>query len=574
MRKKSTILNRCLAAGLFLLQGFLLSAQHITITLDKDTIGFSETVILRLTAEARDFSSYAELPETNGLIVIGRTNNYEMNNSSEKIRFTQTFILSPYRAGTFSIGPAWVQAGSRRIFSNTVSLVVKPGEQSSLSNEIFMRCDPDKKKVMIGEQVTLSLNLYYRIPPWSVQERPLAKPFNGFWYHEGLTGQSYKDSAVLINGLAYVVKTIYKEYVFPNMTGNLSIPAYSCMCVIKQNPYPTGDPLIDEVMGIPIEMKLTSPEVPIEVFPLPRDKPAGFGGDVGTFSLSATIDKENTKVNEAVKINVTISGQGNINFVQLSPLKFPDEVETYSPVSDDSVSIGRNGIEGQKTFAITLIPKKEGIYTLPGITFSYYDPKKKEYVTVQTPEFKLNVAPGDPSQDVSENNLPETFLDGPSYGKIIRRILWIAIPAILLILLYFYQTSKKKRQAEAEENNSTTEVEAIDHEYVKYKPDIHAMLNSAERFLMHGSIQSGIAQLYETLLSAVLFKTELSREEASIHQLRYRLNIKNFPADSITETISTLEELATQRYTNLQTESFSISESLQKTRKLALELLS
>ncbi len=574
MRNKTTIRIRFLAAGLFLLQGFLLSAQYITITIDKDTIGFSETVIVRLTAEARDFASLAELPQINGLAVIGRTSNYKMNSSNEKIKITQTFTLSPYKVGTFSIGPARIQAGSRRIFSNTLSLVVKQGDQSSVSNEIFLRCVPDKKKAVIGDQITLSLNLYYRVPPWSGQERPLAKTFNGFWYHEGQIGQSFSSGDTIINGLVYFIQTLYQEYVFPNMTGTLKIPSYNYICTVKQNAYPTGDPLIDDLMGIPVEVQLTTPEVPIEVFPLPQNKPAGFGGDVGTFSLSATIDKENVKVNEAVKINITITGQGNITFIQLSPLKFPDEVESFSPVSDDSVSISRNGIEGQKTFTITLIPKKEGAYTLPGITFSYYDPKKKEYVTVQTPEFKLNVAPGDPSQDVSENNLPETFLDGPSYSKIIRRILWIAIPAILLILLYFYQTTKKKKQAAAEENKITAEVEAVEHEHVKYKPDIQTMLNSSERFIMHGSIQSGIAQLYETLLSAVLFKTELSREEASIHQLRYRLTIKNFPADSITETISTLEELAALRYTNLQADSSKISESLQKTRKLALELLS
>ena len=328
-------------------------------------------------------------------------------------------------------------------------------------------------------------------------------------------------------------------------------------------------------MGIQIPIKLVSPEVPIEVLPLTEEnKPATFAGDVGNYSLSATIDRENIKVNEAVKLTVSINGKGNVNFVQLPPLKFPDGIENYPPVAGDSTTITEYGLEGEKTFTITLIPKKEGTYTLPEISFSYYDPKKKEYVTVQTPEFKLNVAPGDPSQDVSENNLPETFLDGSSNGKITRRILWIAIPAILLFLLYYYSRKKKKEMEQADAAKNAGEIAALPEEPVKRKPDIHSMLQTAERFIMTGSIQAGIAQLYETLLSAILFKTELGREEASIHQLRYRMNIKKLSPEIVEETIRVLEELATQRYSNLEADRSKLSESLQKTRKLASELIS
>lgn len=576
MRTTRRIRNRIFAAGFFLLQGFLLSAQYITLTLDKDTIGFSETVVLRLVGEAKDITTFAELPQPDGVMVVGRTNNFSMVGSTGKVKFTQTFTLSPYKVGTFTIGPAWVQSGSNRIFSKKITLVVKAGSRSSVSNEIFMRCEPDKKKALIGEQITLSIRIYSRIGAWPGEDRPLAKTFNGFWYHEGSTSAVYKDSAVMINGLMYIGRTIYREYVFPNTTGKLKIPSYEYSCFVKQNPFPTGDPMVDDVMGIQMPVQLISPEVPIEVLPLTEEnKPADFAGDVGNYSLSATIDKENIKVNEAVKLTVSINGKGNVSFIQLPRLKFPDGIESYPPVSDDSTTITEYGFEGEKTFTITLIPKKEGAYTLPEISFSYYDPKKKEYVTVKTPEFKLNVAPGDPSQEVSENNLPETFLDGPSSGKIVGRILWIAIPAALLFLLYYYQQQKKKKEiARLDAEKNAEEISALPEEPIKRKPDIHSMLQTAERFIMTGSIQAGIAQLYETLLSAVLFKTELGREEASIHQLRYRMNIKKLAPEIVDETIRVLEELAAQRYTNWEADRSKLSESLQKTRKLASELLS
>jgi hypothetical protein len=573
VRTTVSIKKLLFTTAFFLLQVFLLSAQSITIKLDKDTINFSETVVLRLSGEAKDIKSLAELSNSDGVIIIGTTRQYSYVGNSGKVKFTQTFTLSPFKVGTFTIGPAWVQAGGVRVFSNKVKLTVKSGSQSSVSKEIFMRCEPDKKKAYIGEQITLALRIYYRVNFWPGEDRPLAKTFNGFWYHEGSTSEVYKDSTVLINGLVYFVKTIYKEYVFPNTEGDLKIPSYEYACFVKQNPFPTGDPLVDDVMGIQMPMQLISPEVPIEVIPLPlANKPAGFSGDVGKFSLSASIDKENAKVNEAVTLTVTITGKGNISFVQLPHLKFPAEIESYPPVSSDSTRITGDGIEGDKTFTMTLIPKKEGVYTLPEIAFSYYDDKTKEYTTVKTPEFKLNVAPGDPAQNVSENNLPESFLDGSSTGKIIGRILWILIPAVLLFFLYY--RSRKKDNKRMEEKSVVEETPETETLPVKNKPDVNAMIRVAERFFVNGNIQSGIAQLYETLLSAVLFKTELNREEASIHQVRYRLGIKNLSPELINETIQFMDDLSAKRYSAIPFDNSNLSESLLKTRKLSAELLS
>lgn len=545
----------------------------MTITLDRDTIEIGETVILRITGEAKDISSLAELPNIQGIVATMGVKSWSMNNSDGKVKFNQTFLLAPYKAGTFVIGPAWIQSGSNRIFSNKLTLVATPSNRPA--NQIFMMCVPDKKKAVVGEQITLSILVYSRGKVDIGAERPFTSAFKGFWYKSGDYPVPYPDSSIHGNGIDYRIKTVYKEYVFPNSTGKLKIPPYLYTCLLYQVPIPTGDPFTDELMGIPVSIDLISNEVPIEVVALPEiNKPDNFAGDVGEFALNATLEKENIKVNEAVKLTVTITGKGNASFIQLPAINFPAGIESYTPVTNSSTTIVNDVLEGEKTFTITLIPKKEGNYSLPGVSFSYYDPQKKEYVTIQTPEFKLKVAPGDPEKEITENNLPGTFPGGPGYGKTIRRILWILVPAILLMLLYYYQSGKKKKEKSADESNAAAEVAVHTHESLKSKPDIYSMLSLAERLVMAGRIQSGIAQLYETLLTAVLYKTELAREEASIHQLRYRLGIKNFPADRTNETILALEELAAQRYNNWEVDLSKVANSIQKTRKLALELIS
>ncbi len=565
----------------FQLCGFVLPAQEIHLSLDKDTISYNENAVLTLSGETGAQNIYTGIPTPDGVMVIGTNETTTYNGNNGKTKFTRTYTLSPYEIGTFTYGPAWAQIGSHRFYSNKVTLVIKPGNKSSKSTEIFLRCEPDKKKVVLGEQIALSLNLYSRVERSLGTERPVAKTFNGFWYHEGAPIQRVSDTLVFVNGLPYQRSTIYKEYVFPNVTGKLTIPTYDYTCFIKQNPYPTGDPLIDDMMGMPTQVELSSPPVSIEVSPiLSVNQPPDFKGDVGEFSLSATMDHDKIKANEPVVLKVTISGRGNINFIQFPTTKFPDGMESFAPVSTDSTSVTEKGIEGEKTFSITLIPKNKGEFTLPGISFSYFDPNKKKFITLHTPEFPLTVAQADSLKEISENNLPESFLDTNSNGKIAFRIFLIAIPPLSLILVLFFISRKKKRKKEAEDerqkkNDSDRCREEESEQFfqpIKKSTDIQSMINVAEHFFINGNAKNGIAQLYESLLTALCEKTELSREDASINQLRFRLELKKFSKEFTDEIVGLLVQLSELRYSSSDLNGVELIQNIQKARNLTLKL--
>lgn len=518
-------------------------------SIDKDSISFNETVTISLTGEAKDFATFAELPETNGLVVVSRTSNYSFNGNTGNLKVSQTFTLQPVKTGKVIIGPAWIQSGSRRIFSNKVSLFIRSGSASSPSNTVFLKCEPDKKQASLGEQIILTVRLYHRVDVRLGSDRPFAKSFNGFWYHSGPVDQMYKDTVVTINGLKFVGETLYKEFVFPNATGKLRIPSYEYSCAVKQNPFPTGDDLIDDLMGIEVPVELHSDEVPIEVFPLTDDnRPANFSGDVGKFSLGASIDRTDVKANEPVKLTVTISGKGNISFIQLPAQTFPDGIESFKPTASDSSTVSAEGVEGSKTFSITLIPKKEGKYIIPGITFSYYDPKEKKYVTLNTPEFNLNVAPGDPAKDVSENNLPDGFLDDHANREKVLKIIYIVVPQVLLIFLLVLLWKRRKNKLQSKLDSENKNENDLAPESVQPVDANRHLIQEVDANLLAGNFSGAAAKLYEGLMNACCLKCELSREEASVHQLRYRMKMKKMEPEIIDQIISLLDELSMLRF--------------------------
>ena len=130
--------------------------------------------------------------------------------------------------------------------------------------------------------------------------------------------------------------------------------------------------------------------------PLPLNEPASFTGAVGKYEIEASLDADSLTLGESVTMTVTISGQGNFDTL-------PDPVWRDAPgwraFENDSFhrSFVQDGaINGSKTFERVLVPDAAGVFDLPPIEYSYFDPELEQYVTVSTDAMPVQVAP-DPS---------------------------------------------------------------------------------------------------------------------------------------------------------------------------------
>jgi len=134
--------------------------------------------------------------------------------------------------------------------------------------------------------------------------------------------------------------------------------------------------------------------VKITVRPLPANAPESFSGAVGNFSMTATLDKPETKTNEPVTLKIKITGKGNLKLINPLKLKFPPDIESYEPKVSDNITVNANGVSGSRTFEYLLIPRHGGEYKIPLVEFSYFDIEKKSYQPVSSKEFTLKVIKG------------------------------------------------------------------------------------------------------------------------------------------------------------------------------------
>ncbi|MBL7718993.1 MAG: protein BatD [Flavipsychrobacter sp.] len=295
-------------------------------------------------------------------------------------------------------------------------------EKTDVSKDIFIRVTVDKNKVYVGEQVTASYKLYARIPmQMGISKLP---SLNGFWTQDFEIPKNIKPVEETYNGKKYQVFVLKKSALFPQQTGTLELDAAEAegmarvvQTVRQSSPFADffDDPAIQRAFGgslmmndpffnqdmfeqyvyrdIPVKAKSTPVKITVE--PLPEDgKPAGYGGAVGNFNISATVDKNTFSTDDVANLRVTIMGSGNLKLIEAPALNLPNGLSHFDPVALDTVTGRSTTISGSKIITYPISANAPGDYEIPALSFSYYNPQTGSYIVHNTQPIKLHIQAG------------------------------------------------------------------------------------------------------------------------------------------------------------------------------------
>jgi hypothetical protein len=155
-----------------------------------------------------------------------------------------------------------------------------------------------------------------------------------------------------------------------------------------------GGSLLDQFFGNVRRQRLhlASQPLQIEVQPLPEaGRPADFAGAVGEFRFAAQAKPARATAGDPVTLELSVDGRGNFDRVSLAGLGNGDGFKAYTP-SARFEGKDPTGLEGRKLFEQTIIPERGGAQTVPAQSFSYFDPKTRQYVTLHSDPLPLEVA--------------------------------------------------------------------------------------------------------------------------------------------------------------------------------------
>ena len=413
---------RCCIVILCLLWAHAAQSQDLTVTASVNqtdvTTGVPFEVRFTVNGQAEKFQP----PAFEDLRVVSGPNqstSMRSINGKTTVSMSLGYRLVAEKAGEYTIQPAEVEANGKTYRSKALTITVQQGtgggsnngtggnngsasarSSTSASKQIFIRAVPDKRDVYQGQQLTVSYKLYTNVQ--ITDNMPGKMPaLSGFWSRPlESTDRRTEWTEEVVDGVRYQVTVLQQYVLFPERSGQLQIDPMEMTFVVRE-PVATSDPFERFFGGSyrEVEQHLKSPVVPITVRSLPTEgKPEDFDGAVGNFSFTTAVDRTDLKANEAVNYTLKISGSGNLQLINAPHVRIPETVEQYDPKVNDQLSESAAGVSGSREFTYLMIPRHEGSYTLPAVSFSYFDPAAKRYVTLQGDPYSLQVAKGDGSQ--------------------------------------------------------------------------------------------------------------------------------------------------------------------------------
>ena len=245
----------------------------------------------------------------------------------------------------------------------------------------FILLETDKTTVYEGEQVTANWYLYSQSQIESL-DRAKFPDLKGFWKEIIEEVPSLRFEQEIVNGLMYKKALLASHALFPIKPGQAVIDEFKIKAKVRM--------LTPNGYGQLSEYTKSSRRQVIKVLPLPSEnKPLSFSGAVGQFQIQTQVDGIQFPTGQPFLLRLRFEGQGNAKLIELPPIDWPEGLEIYDTKSESKFF--KNG-QSYKEFEIYLIAKNKGSIQIPKISFSYFDPNSKTYVTKITETLTLDIS--------------------------------------------------------------------------------------------------------------------------------------------------------------------------------------
>ena len=492
---------------------------------------------------------------------------------------TYTYILMASKQGSFTIPPAHATVDGKAIHSNElhvkvagqapagngtqgrrqsqggVGQEVRPAGTAISGNDLFIKVSASKQRVREQEPILLTYKVYTLVGLTQLSGK--MPDLKSFYTREVTLPQEKSFKVETFNGRQYRTVTWQQYVMFPQATGKLEIPSINFDgIVVQQNR--SIDPFEAFFNGgsgyVEVKKQIKAPSVTIQVDPLPQ-RPADFSGGVGAFSISAQLDKTEVKANDPVRLRVTVSGAGNMKLLKQPVVEFPMDFDSYDPKVTDNTKLTTNGLEGSIVYDFLAVPRHQGTFEIPSVSYTYYDIRSNAYKTVKTSPFTLQVAKGDGSATVqsftgqedirqlnkdiryiktgssSQHALGDYFFASPAY--------WASVAVLLLAFGSLVVIFRKR----AIENANIAKQRAGKANKVAVR-----RLRKADKLMRGGQESEFYDEVLRALWGYVGDKLNMPAEQLSRENVTRQLELSGVSQDTISQFVGALDECEFARY--------------------------
>ena len=426
-------MKKALLYQLIFLISYSLSAQDVSVKAEYPAAvnaGEQFTVMWTVNAGGGEFTA----PSFNGFYkLMGPQTSFSSSTQiingkmSAQTSYSYVYYLQAVKEGKFVIAPAVFILKNKTYSSDSMHIevagataqkqnVTSGGTNSSNDTEVessgrtlFVNLSVNRREVFLGEPVVATVKIYSRVNIAGINEIKYPA-FNSFLKSDIETPPLTSLRQENVNGTIYGSGVIQQFLLYPQVTGEINIDPVQISVLVQQKTRGEADPFFGDFFSSyqTVPKAAESQSVRIKVKPLPGVQPVDFSGVVGKLDLRATLNKESVNVNDAVNFKIIISGNGNLKIASAPILKLSPDIEVYDPKITDDLKNRLNGTTGQKSFEYLLIPRHNGDFTIPPVSYSYFNIAAGRYEKLTTEEFHFS------AQKVKGQNSGATVYGGVS----------------------------------------------------------------------------------------------------------------------------------------------------------------
>ena len=532
----------------------------------KTELGLNERLRIEFSIDRQGGDDFTPPDFKNFKVLAGpsQSSSFSSINGKTSYKLTYTYVIQPLSKGTFTIPSATVTYEGEQIKSNTVRITVTdaidipedPDDPRYIAQQnIHLVAEVSDLTPYVGESISVVYKLYVDIKQVNVQNtREASSPsFNGFW-NQNIEVKKWVAKNGTYGGKPHRFVIVRKTVLIPHKAGNLEIEPLE-MEITAGVPIGRRDFFGNMLMN-DVSFTLTSGRKTIRVKELPSEgKPFNFTGAVGDFDFSVTPSKTELKSNESTQIKVELKGKGNLKLIKLPGIETSNGLEVYDPEHKENIKTTLGGLSGSIYDQYAVVPQARGKFKIPGVSFSYFNPKEEKYYSVDTEPIMLNALSGvelsDESVvsnkqavisnegDIRYIHLKSDFItaldDEEFFGSDLFYLLMV-LPLLSIPLGIFIGKKKRERDSDIVGNK-------------RRKAD-----RLARKFLSQARKELGKKEAFYIALEKALHnylkaKLHVETSEISIEKIADILTKKQVDASTILEFSKVLENCDYARYT-------------------------
>ena len=583
---------------IFILVAFSLStfADEVSLRVSApSTVEVGGKFRVQFTVNTQNVSHFSA-PDFKGFEVIygpatSSQSSFQMINgrTSQSSSIIYTYVLMAESLGNFTIGSASVQVDGKTVKSKPTQVRVLSGgaggasggnygggnsnagggrassapEASSSSTNIsakdlFMTATASRTTVHEQEAILLTYKIYTLV---DLRELDGKLPtLDGFQIQEIPLPRTKEFSIEQYNGRNYR-SVIWSQYLlFPQKSGKLTIPAitYEGVVITRNRNLDPIEAFFNGQSGYTeVKRKITTPTLTINVSPLPN-KPEGFSGAVGKFSISSSMSTKEVDANEAVTLKISVQGSGNMKLISTPEVQFPKDFETYDAKVNDNFQLTRSGLSGTKDFEYLFVPRHAGTYEIPASEFIYFDTESRSYKTLKTEAYTLKVNKGKGGAGQSVSNYSGQQQDVQQLNQDIRFIkkgdvdlhqpgdtffgTWKCWAAYLLpLLLFIIVMVLGRKQMKAHANVALSRGRKANKVALR-------RMKTAKKLLDNHDTGKFYDEVLRALWGYVGDKFNMSQESLNKENIEQSLTSRNVPDEQIQQFMKVLNDCEFARY--------------------------